>query len=64
MDDLLLLRLPPREATQKGPPPSAPKALQKFDGRTAAETRKIEAFALEQQWILMAARGRWRALAP
>ena len=55
MDDMLLLRPPPREVLQKGPPPSVLKALQKFDERMATETREIEALALERKWILPAA---------
>ena len=55
MEDMLLLRPPPREVLQKGPPPSVLKALQKFDERMATETREIEALALERKWILPAA---------
>ena len=55
MDDMLLLRPPPREVLQKGPPPSVLKALQKFDERMATETREIEELAQERHWILPAA---------
>ena len=55
MDDMLLLRPPPREVLQKGPPPSVLKALQKFDERMATETQEIEDLALARQWMLPAA---------
>ena len=52
MDDMLLLRPPPRELLERGPPPSVVKALKKFDDRMEAETLDITEKARSRGWQL------------
>ena len=39
MEDMLLLRPPPRELLEAGPPPSVKRALKRFDERIAASVQ-------------------------
>ena len=45
MDDLLLLRPPPRELLEKGPPQSIMTALQQFEAKRLASELEAEAYA-------------------
>ena len=45
MDDMLLVRPPPRELLEAGPPQGVKAALEKFDERREASTKAAEAFA-------------------
>ena len=50
MDDMVLLRPPPRELLERGPPPSVVKALKQFDKRMATETLEIIELARPRGW--------------
>ena len=52
MDDMLLLRPPPRELLERGPPPSVVKALKQFDERMATEALEIIELARLRGWHL------------
>ena len=45
MSDLLLLRPPPREILERGPPPNVKKQLEKFETRIAASINRAETTA-------------------
>ena len=45
VDDLLLLRPPPRELLERGPPPSVRDQLAAFDKKIATSTRLAEELA-------------------
>jgi len=46
MQDLLLLRPPPKELLDKGPPQSIVSALQQFEAKRLTSVAEAEAFAL------------------
>ena len=46
MQDLLLLRPPPKELLEKGPPASIVSALQQFEAKRLRSAAEAEAFAL------------------
>jgi hypothetical protein len=45
MEDMLILRPPPRELLEAGPPHSVRRALERFDQRIAASTEAAAAIA-------------------
>ena len=45
MEDLLLLRPPPKDFFERGPPPSIVKALQQFENKRVASEAAAEALA-------------------
>ena len=47
MEDMLLLRPPPRELLERGPPPHVRKALEAFEAKIADSTAAAAALAAE-----------------
>ena len=54
MSDLLLLRPPPREILERGPPSSIKNQLERFETRMAASVTRVEATAKRFEFDILA----------